>query len=159
MPPHQSLIWAVLRKSDSEKRLVWSLCATFLGVMCLSGDVHDLDAAQWAIVERGVAFYRSVSHLIQRGVTSRFGPSVDSYRHPNGWQAVVRASPDGDEKLLVVHVFSADCEALRLEMCNGYAIQASFSVAAEKIKQCDGAIQIQAECDEAFALLLRRDNT
>ena len=35
MLPRQSLIWAVLRKNDAPKRLIWSLCATCLGVMIL----------------------------------------------------------------------------------------------------------------------------
>jgi len=32
--------------------LIYSLAATFLGRMCLSGDAHELDAKQWAAVQR-----------------------------------------------------------------------------------------------------------
>ena len=37
--PAQSQIWAVLRAKDDEKRLYYSLSNTFLGRMCLSGDM------------------------------------------------------------------------------------------------------------------------
>ncbi|MBQ8952542.1 MAG: alpha-galactosidase, partial [Clostridia bacterium] len=40
--PGQSQIWAVLRASDSLRRINYSLVNTFLGVMCLSGDILDL---------------------------------------------------------------------------------------------------------------------
>ena len=82
--PAQSLIWAVLRKQDSPKRLAWSLCATFLGVMCLSGDVYDLSEAQWNTVDEGIRFYRMVSPVIEDGVSLRHGPVIASYRHPKG---------------------------------------------------------------------------
>ena len=42
IPPGQSEIWAVLRAEDTGKRIVYSMANTFLGVMCLSGDVHTL---------------------------------------------------------------------------------------------------------------------
>lgn len=35
--PRQSQIWAVLRKTDSARRLYYSIVNTFLGRMCLSG--------------------------------------------------------------------------------------------------------------------------
>ncbi len=46
MLPRQSQIWAVLRKGDDQRRLVYSLAATFLGRMCISGDIVDLSDAQ-----------------------------------------------------------------------------------------------------------------
>jgi len=49
MLPRQSQIWAVLHAADSPQRIVYSLAATFLGRMCLSGDVLDLDEDQWAL--------------------------------------------------------------------------------------------------------------
>jgi alpha-galactosidase len=39
VPARQLQIWAVLRKGDSARRLAYSLAATFLGRMCLSGDL------------------------------------------------------------------------------------------------------------------------
>ena len=44
--PAQSQIWAVLRAKDDADRLTYSLTSTFLGRMCLSGDIYDLTAKQ-----------------------------------------------------------------------------------------------------------------
>ena len=53
IPPGQSEIWAVLRAEDTGKRIVYSMANTFLGVMCLSGDVHIFprDSGNWWIGE------------------------------------------------------------------------------------------------------------
>ena len=49
--PAQSQIWAVLRAKDDADRLTYSLTSTFLGRMCLSGDIYDLTAQQLSLVE------------------------------------------------------------------------------------------------------------
>ncbi len=103
--PRQSLVWAVLRRDDDERRLAYSLAATFLGRMCLSGDALDLDAAQWAVVTRAMRLYRVVCPTIKDGQSRRFGPAVTSYRHPRGWQAVLRTSDDGTQALAILHAF------------------------------------------------------
>ena len=127
MLPRQSLIWAVLRKEDLPRRLVWSLSATFLGVMCLSGDVYDLSAAQWAIVDEAIRFYRRVSHLIQHGTTKRHGKKVASYRHPSGWQVVERTAAIGNDKLIVAHVFDETAHEIQLEVGGNYRISSCFA--------------------------------
>jgi len=104
--PRQSQIWAVLRKEDSERRLVYSLANTFLGRMCLSGEVFDLNEVQWGIVDKGIALYRKVSPAIRDGISYRFGSAVRSYRHPEGWQAVVRVSRDKKQAFAVIHTFA-----------------------------------------------------
>jgi len=50
--PQQSQVWAVLRERDSLQRLTYSLCSTFLGRMCLSGDINRLNDEQWEIILR-----------------------------------------------------------------------------------------------------------
>ena len=72
--PRQSLIWAVLRRGDDDRRLVYSLAATFLGRMCLSGDALELDAAQWSLVTRALRPYRAVCPIIKHGTSRRHGP-------------------------------------------------------------------------------------
>jgi len=104
--PRQSLIWAVLRTADTQRRLIYSLAATFLGRMCLSGDVLDLSDQQWATLRRACALYRRVWSVIKHGSSRRYGPTVASYRHPQGWQGVVRTSADGNTVLVVVHAFA-----------------------------------------------------
>ena len=101
--PAQSQIWAVLQASDSLRRINYSLINTFLGVMCISGDVVHLSAEQWQKVEEGTHFYRRVRHIIRDGVSTFHGELSESWRQPEGWQAVVRKA--GEETLAVIHTF------------------------------------------------------
>lgn len=103
--PGKSQIWAVLRKADSLKRIAYSVVNTFLGVMCLSGDIYDLSTEQWNLVDQGIRFYNAVSHIIRSGQTKYFGPKIRSYRFPEGWQGIVRYSDDQSEALALVHTF------------------------------------------------------
>ena len=104
--PAQSQIWAVLQATDSIRRINYSLINTFLGVMCISGDVIHLSEEQWKKVDEGTDFYRQVRHIIRDGVSSFFGELSESWRHPEGWQAVVRT--DGKETLAVIHAFGGE---------------------------------------------------
>ena len=104
--PGQSQIWAVLRHTDSLRRINYSLINTFLGVMCLSGDVLTLSGAQWRKVDEGIAFYRAVRGIIRDGVSTFHGSVSASWRHPTGWQAVCRRA--GDETLVVLHTFGGN---------------------------------------------------
>ena len=101
--PAQSQIWAVLRAGDSLRRINYSLVSAMLGVLCLSGDTAALSPAQWARVEEGLDFYRQVRHIIRDGVSAFHGEVSSSWRHPVGWQAVVRVS--GGETLALIHTF------------------------------------------------------
>lgn len=103
--PRQSQIWAVLRRYDNSRRTIYSLAATFLGRMCLSGEVHDLTSAQWKLTLEAMNLYRRVYPIIRDGVSEFYGATGESWRHPQGWQAVLRRSAEGDRFLLVVHSF------------------------------------------------------
>ncbi|MCR4656209.1 MAG: alpha-galactosidase, partial [Lachnospiraceae bacterium] len=92
--PRQSQIWAVIREEDSLKRIGYSIANTFLGRMCLSGDVLSLSDKQWEMIDRGIAFYRKLVPVIKKGKTVFHGPKVCSYRHPKGWQGIFRESGD-----------------------------------------------------------------
>ena len=104
--PVQRQIWAVLQAKDSIRRINYSLINTFLGVMCLSGDVVHLSPEQWKKVDEGTDFYRRVRHIIRDGVSSFHGEVSESWRHPRGWQAVIRKA--GEETLAVIHTFGGD---------------------------------------------------
>jgi alpha-galactosidase len=103
--PRQSQIWAVLRKNDTAQRLAYSLAATFLGRMCLSGEVHDLSPAQWKLSVSAMEFYRRVYPIIRDGHSTFHGETGKSWRHPQGWQAVLRTAKNGKRALLVAHTF------------------------------------------------------
>ncbi len=130
--PRQSQIWAVIRQTDSLKRIGYSIANTFLGRMCLSGDVTDLSAAQWDVIDRGIAYYKEIAPIIRHGISHRYGPKIISDRYPRGWQALKRVGGEkgvvcdtdaddsdhgligdladryGREALIVIHVFHGD---------------------------------------------------
>lgn len=101
--PHQSLVWAVLRKEDDPPRLAYSLAATFLGRMCLSGDVDHLSDVQWRFVLDAIGLYKRCTWVIRHGASRRLGPPIGSYEHPDGWQSIRRLSADGRSCLVVSH--------------------------------------------------------
>jgi len=104
--PRQSQIWAVLRRADTPQRLAYSLAATFLGRMCLSGEVHDLSPAQWKLAVSAMELYRRVYPVIRGGRSTFHGATGKSWRHPRGWQAVLRTSENATRALLVAHTFA-----------------------------------------------------
>lgn len=133
--PRQNQIWAVLRKSDSVQRLYYSIINTFLGRMCLSGDVNELDASQWKILNDGIKFYHKISPIIKKGFSYRFGPDVKSYRHPNGWQVVFRISADRTQALAVVHTFKReDDEEIRIQIPEKLNLRVESIFAEKKIE-------------------------
>ncbi len=103
--PRQSQIWAVLRKKDTIARLRYSIANTFLGRMCLSGDVCDLNVEQWRVVEEGIRFYQSIAGVIKEGMSYRYGTRIESYRNPLGWQCMVRVNGEATKAVAIFHVF------------------------------------------------------
>ncbi len=118
--PSQSQIWAVIRKNYDAKRIAYIMASTFLGRMCLSGDVTELDEGQWRVIDNAMAFYQKISHVIKNGVTYFYGDKLPSDRHPQGWQGIVRMSNDDRSTLVVVHTFAGPCpETIRIELPDG----------------------------------------
>jgi alpha-galactosidase len=104
MLPRQSQIWAVLHRSDDQRRIASVLAATFLGRMCLSGAIGELPDGSWQLTRDAIKLYQKAAPVIKHGVSRRFGGTGDSWRHPRGWQAVVRRS--AELALVVVHTFA-----------------------------------------------------
>ncbi len=101
--PRQSQIWAVLRADADIHRMRYLLCASFLGRLCLSGEIFDLNAEQWQQATDAIAFYNEIKEIIKDGVTTRIDCTAQDYSAPQGYQAVLREM--GDIALLVVHTF------------------------------------------------------
>ena len=104
--PAQSQIWAVLRAKDDEKRLYYSLSNTFLGRMCLSGDMSTISDEQFEIADKAIAYYKKCADIIKNGRNYRLGPYQDSYNDLKGWQAVVRVSEDRKKCMAVINTFA-----------------------------------------------------
>ncbi|WP_246599586.1 glycoside hydrolase family 36 protein [Clostridium lacusfryxellense] len=120
--PRQSQVWAVLRKRASEKRLVYTMVGTFLGRMCLSGDIVDLSEIQWDIIKKGIDFYNKIASVIKNGFSYRFGPKVKSYRHPKGWQAILRVSTDKKEIVAIIHSFEGEAVGeIQIQLPSNYS--------------------------------------
>lgn len=88
--PRQSQIWCVLRAEDTRERTIYSLVNTFLGRMCISGDVHHLSDVQMDLLREAIAFYRKAADIIRSGKTVRIETNAHSYLHPEGYQIVER---------------------------------------------------------------------
>ncbi|KAF1952995.1 glycoside hydrolase [Byssothecium circinans] len=101
--PRQSLIWAVVHGDDPLRRLGYTLAATFLGRMSLSGDLVDLNKEQLAFVKSATELYRRAALVIRDGVSRLTGEFGASWRHPTGWQGVVRSA--SERVLVVLHSF------------------------------------------------------
>ena len=104
--PRQSQVWAVLHSSDSSQRLIYSLASGFLGRLCFSGEIDELDEKQWALVQEIIRFYNQVAPIIKNGRSRLYRQIGLSWQHPQGAQAVLRTSTDQSQALLVVHTFA-----------------------------------------------------
>jgi alpha-galactosidase len=136
MLPRQSQIWAVLKADDSDQRLIYSLAATFLGRMCLSGDVDRLSDEQWQIVHRAEELYGQVAPIIKYGKSRHYGEIGASWRHPQGAQGVLRVADDGQSALLVAHAFAGAPAHLEVPLPGGsWRIESRLNDSACEIEQ------------------------
>ncbi|MBC8041430.1 MAG: alpha-galactosidase, partial [Opitutaceae bacterium] len=116
VPVRQLQVWAVLRVEADERRLLYVLAAGFLGRMCLSGDLPALSEEQWSLAKRALELYAKAAPVLRDGRTHWFGPAVKAWRHPEGWQLIVRVAADEQTALVVGHAFGgvlpevAECE-------------------------------------------------
>ena len=117
MLPRQSQIWAVLHESDDDGRLDYSLAATFLGRMCLSGEIDRLSESQMARVRSAMQLYRKAAGIIRDGVSRCQRAIGESWRHPSGWQAMVRTL--GDDAMVVLHTFSNPPTRINVQLPDG----------------------------------------
>lgn len=103
IPAAKSQIWCVLRSTDTLRRIHYSLAATFLGRMCLSGDLFALSDATLKEVVKAQTFYQLATPVIREGNSRIYQHTGESWRYPKGWQAVVRATDCA--ALIVIHTF------------------------------------------------------
>lgn len=117
--PAQSQIWAVIRRDDSLKRIAYTMANTFLGRMCLSGDVTELSQDQWGLIDGAIAFYRQIAPVIRDGFSYLYSHKGPSDRHLTGWQALLRVRTEEGrlkegphrEAYAVIHRFRGEVPA------------------------------------------------
>lgn len=126
--PCQSQVWAVLRHTDSLKRIIYSLSALFLGRAALSGDILDLCDHQLSVLRRAIEFYKSVTTIIKNGSTEIIQQIGSSYRKPEGYQVVIMRLNDPNRLLCIVHRFGGSgSDRITFNMCDHYKIVEQFS--------------------------------
>lgn len=156
--PRQSQIWAVVRKADSRKRIAYSIISTFLGRMCLSGDVTDLSKGQWDVIDAGIAFYRNIYPVIKEGISFRYGPEISCIRHPEGWQGVLRMGKYG-KAVALIHTFDGKLPKLiEMPLPSGtkYSVGEVYSDTRETVYVENGILKYQpSENWKAAAVLLQ----
>lgn len=126
VPARRNQVWAVLRKDDSITRIYYSMAATFMGRMCLSGDMHDLDERQMAAVKDGIAMYHQVKGAVKSGSSRRYGSTQLSYTSPEGWQAVVRTKDGGREAFVIIHTFRNAPESITVPLSGSWKIGGTY---------------------------------
>lgn len=137
--PRQSEVWCIVRAVDDSQRLHYKLASGFLGRIGMSGDVYDLSEAQTDIVLEAIEKYQRSVPVIREGFSRRYGDPVVNYRHPEGWQAMVRESEDHQQKLVVVHRFFGDASEILIPMGADWAIDWSFkreNVSVTRVGDC-----------------------
>lgn len=140
--PRQSQIWAVIRETDSLKRIAYSVANTFLGRVCLSGDVTNLTSEQWNVIERGMAFYKKIAPIIKAGQTYQMSPQIEKIRYPEGWQGIVRVGKNG-EAYVLVHTFGGTYpEEIQMKLPEGCAwnIEEVYSDSEVNVRVEDGIL-------------------
>ncbi|SOC13157.1 glycoside hydrolase family 36 protein [Pseudobutyrivibrio ruminis] len=158
--PRQSQIWAVIRQEDSLKRIAYSIANTFLGRMCLSGDVCSLDEPQWKVIDDGISFYKKIASIIKDGKTYFYGNKISSYRHPKGWQAIFRESIDESKAYIVIHGFNqAKGVQVQINLNCDYHLVNYYSYQEEHISLKNGALEYRIPDDMyAVCLYLEKDS-
>ncbi|MCH5209429.1 MAG: alpha-galactosidase [Oscillospiraceae bacterium] len=152
--PRQSQIWCVIRENDSLKRIAYSIAATFLGRMCLSGDVTNLTREQWQTIEHGISFYKKAASVIKSGKSKIVSPKLKSERHPEGYQAVVRENSDAI--LCVIHTYKNSPEEIRINV-GECEIREIYSYKDTEVRIENGVLTLRNDEDfSGYGIILDR---
>lgn len=127
--PEQSQIWAVLRANADIHRINYLLTSSFLGRLCLSGEIFDLSEDKWQAALDAVVFYDKIKDIIRDGYTSAIRTNVKDYSKPSGYQAVLREL--GNKALLIVHTFEGGANPSICDLLDGYQVEETFGSALD----------------------------
>ena len=123
---------------QNEAALYYKLTAGLLGRLCLSGEIGAFSQEQWDIVRRVLNFYRGAAPIIRSGKSRRYGKISESWRHPEGWQAVVRTGET--EALAVIHTFDRAPETVRFPIPAGYTVSESCMRSGIRFAQTENTL-------------------
>lgn len=152
--PEKNLIWCCLRPDNSKDRINYGLCAAMMGRICLSGDIDQLQRKQIEQVKSGISFYRRCGEILQGTGWQRYGypTTKQSYRHPTGWQSIVRFSETADHLLVITHTFAAEkVEKIRIPLPPGpWQLDSHFGNGGPRIRQSDSGNVFEPDIKTAW---------
>ena len=157
LQPSRSQIWATLRKTDDEQRIVNTISKAFLGRLCFSGDIDTLNAEQSKVVEKSIALYKQCISTIKHGMTYFLTPPIVSLQDPSGMQAVLRIADDQKTAVLVLNSFcKAHIDGFELvsDRLKGWAIADSLKEDKVGAALGDGKLSVSGMGKFSGAVLL-----
>lgn len=162
LPTTKNLIWCVVHPQDQIRKLEYHLLASFLGRICLSGDIRHLSAKQWKTIDQGLSFYQQNAALISAGFAFRFGPNILSYRSPVGYQLVgfsdQKEIKDSHKILLIVHQFAGQ-QKQRVSLpfdFHGWQVKKAFGKKDIKLNLLPAEISLSSADFSAKAYFLEK---
>ena len=154
IPIRQSQIWAVLHSDFSDRLLYYKLISTFLGRMCLSGDIISLSQNQMEIVQKAIVFYKSISTIIDNGESKLESHIGLSYKRPKGYQIVKRY--EQENLLLIIHTFEESPKTIHV-FIDDYELETLLSDSKLHITFDNHQITIKdVEDFDAIAIKMKR---
>ncbi len=156
--PRQSQIWAVMRATDTDRRVIYSMASTFLGRCCLSGDIYDMNDRQWGLIDEGLKFYKAAVPVIRNGKSVIERDERMDYNHLVGTQIVKRTGEkDGAGMMLVViHQFLQPSGVVAAAIPEGKEILAVYAEDTVRPVLEDGELKVTGmEEYSACAVLIR----
>ncbi len=153
VPARQSQIWAVLRENEADSRTIYSLCAAFMGRICLSGDVLNLSEEKRELILSGLKFYDKIKEIVRYGDICGLDCNVRSYRNPIGRQ--IYQKEYGEQKLVILHVL--DQEGTVEIPLGGYRLDRTYTDL--DYRETDGVLRVEGKPFTAGAFLLKKGGT
>lgn len=152
LPASKNLIWCVVHPEDKNKDLEYHLLASFIGRICLSGNICELSNSQWKIIDRGFDFYQKNAKLISGGFPFRFGPEISTYCNPIGYQIVgfsdKREINKSRNMLIIIHQFGKNSTT---------KVKLPIDLKHWRIKNCFGNKQIIINLKNSLITLSKTD--
>lgn len=128
IPPRKLQIWATIRDDYGLEDVRFTAAKAMLGRYCLSGNLATKSEEVLRELEKSVAFYRSITHIIARGRTLYIDDGeIKSYLTPKGRTVLVRESLDGREKLLYAYAVDAPEKSFRVKIGN-YRVKGGYNL-------------------------------
>lgn len=156
--PRQNQVWAVLSPELSVQETQYRLVSTMLGRVCLSGQMAELNEAQWGELKKATQFYEHIKMIIKEGRSCLFRNSTDNHHYLQGAQVLLR-NRKAEELLLVYHAFENPPSKIAGQLPKGkWKISEHIGAEYQMTIENDSFVIIPKTSWEAFAVHLLPSN-